>query len=196
MNTIYYYLSTSWHWSISGALIAMTMFLLLYAGRTFGVSSNLRTMCTIAGAGNRHEFFRIDWKEQRWNLMFVGGAVIGGFLAFFIFPNPDPVEISAATVTWLESLGVTPPSATGTSSSYVPPELFAVDQIFTLRGLVSLVGGGILIGFGTRWAGGCTSGHAISGLSNLQLPSLIAVIGFFIGGLLMSWVFLPYILSL
>ena len=196
MNTIYYYLSTSWHWSISGALIALTMFLLLYAGRNFGVSSNLRTMCTIAGAGNRHDFFKIDWKEQRWNLMFVGGAVIGGFLAFYVFPNPDPVEISAATVTWLEGLGVTPPAATGTSSSYVPPELFATNQIFTLRGLVSLVGGGILIGFGTRWAGGCTSGHAISGLSNLQLPSLIAVVGFFLGGLLMSWVFLPYILSL
>ena len=118
------------------------------------------------------------------------------FLAFFIFPNPDPVEISAATITWLESLGVTPPAATGSSSSYVPPELFATDQIFTVRGLVSLVGGGLLIGFGTRWAGGCTSGHAISGLSNLQLPSLIAVVGFFLGGLLMSWIFLPFILSL
>lgn len=196
MNTIIYYLSTSWHWSVSGALIALTMFLLLYAGKTFGVSSNLRTMCTIAGAGKRYEFFRIDWKKQRWNLMFVGGAVIGGFLAFFVFPNPEPVEISPSTVTWLESLGITPPDATGTASSYVPPELFATNQIFTLRGLVSLVGGGILIGFGTRWAGGCTSGHAISGLSNLQLPSLIAVVGFFLGGLLMSWVFLPFILSL
>lgn len=196
MDNILYYLSTSWHWSVSGALIALTMFLLLYAGRTFGVSSNLRTMCTIAGAGNRHEFFRIDWKEQRWNLMFVGGAIIGGYLAFYVFPNPDPVEISSATVTWLGHLGVTPPSATGASSSYVPPELFATDQIFTLRGLISLVGGGLLIGFGTRWAGGCTSGHAISGLSNLQLPSFIAVIGFFIGGLLMSWLFLPFILSL
>jgi uncharacterized membrane protein YedE/YeeE len=196
MNTLYYYLSTSWHWSVSGALIALTMFLLLYAGKSFGVSSNLRTMCTIVGAGTRHDFFRIDWKEQRWNLMFIAGAVLGGFLAFFIFPNPDPVEISAATITWLESLGVTPPAATGSSSSYVPPELFATDQIFTVRGLVSLVGGGLLIGFGTRWAGGCTSGHAISGLSNLQLPSLIAVVGFFLGGLLMSWIFLPFILSL
>ncbi|MFK8164093.1 MAG: YeeE/YedE family protein [Lewinella sp.] len=196
MNTIHYYLSTSWHWSISGALIALTMFLLLYAGKTFGVSSNLRTMCTIAGAGNRYDFFKIDWKAQRWNLLFVGGAVLGGFLAFFVFPNPDPVEISTATATWLEGLGITPPAATGTSSSYVPPELFATDQIFTFRGLVSLVGGGLLIGFGTRWAGGCTSGHAISGLSNLQLPSLIAVVGFFLGGLMMSWIFLPFILSL
>jgi uncharacterized membrane protein YedE/YeeE len=53
--------------------------------------------------------------------------------------------------------------------------------------------GGLLIGFGTRYAGGCTSGHAISGLSNLQLPSLVAVIGFFIGGLLMAHLILPLI---
>jgi uncharacterized membrane protein YedE/YeeE len=59
-----------------------------------------------------------------------------------------------------------------------------------------LVVGGFLVGFGTRYAGGCTSGHAISGLSDLQLPSLIAVIGFFIGGLLMTYVFLPFILAL
>jgi uncharacterized membrane protein YedE/YeeE len=53
-----------------------------------------------------------------------------------------------------------------------------------------LLVGGVLIGFGTRYAGGCTSGHAISGLSNLQIPSLKAVIGFFIGGLIMSY-FIP-----
>ena len=51
--------------------------------------------------------------------------------------------------------------------------------------------GGFLVGFGTRYAGGCTSGHAISGLSNLQWVSLVAVIGFFAGGLLMTWVIYP-----
>ncbi len=196
MQDIISLISSSWHWSVSGALIALTMFLLLYAGREFGVSSNLRTMCTIAGAGKRHDFFRFDWKDQRWNLMFIGGAVIGGFLAFYVFPNPEPVQISSDTVTYLNSIGISGPGETAGFTSYLPAELFAADQIFTLRGLISLVGGGILIGFGTRWAGGCTSGHAISGLSNLQLPSLIAVIGFFIGGLLMSWLFLPTIVSL
>lgn len=47
------------------------------------------------------------------------------------------------------------------------------------------------MGFGARWAGGCTSGHAISGLSNLQLPSLVAVLGFFAGGLLMTHLLFP-----
>lgn len=196
MTTFINLLSSSWHWSVSGALIAATMFLLLYAGRTFGFSSNLRTMCAIAGAGNRHEFFRFDWKAQRWNLMFAFGAILGGYLAFFVFPNPEPVEISASTISWLQGLGVGAPGTGDVVSSYVPAELFATSEIFTLRGLVSLVGGGLLIGFGTRWAGGCTSGHAISGLANLQLPSLIAVVGFFIGGLLMSWLLLPLILNL
>ncbi len=196
MTTLYSLLSSSWHWSVSGALIALTMFLLLYAGREFGVSSNLRTMCTIAGAGEKYEFFRIDWKAQRWNLLFIAGAIIGGYLAFTVFPDPEPLALSAATVSHLQEIGVSAPSSSGYFTSFVPPELFAVEQIFTLRGLVALVGGGFLIGFGTRWAGGCTSGHAISGLANLQLPSLIAVIGFFIGGLTMSWLLLPFVLQL
>ncbi len=195
MTTIYNLLSSTWHWSVSGALIALTMFLLLYAGREFGVSSNLRTMCAIAGGGEKYDFFRIDWKAQRWNLLFAFGAIIGGFLAFYVFPNPEPIALSAATIEHLQGIGVSAPSTAG-FTSYVPPELFAADQIFTLRGLVALVGGGFLIGFGARWAGGCTSGHAISGLSNLQLPSLIAVIGFFIGGLVMSWLVLPFVLQL
>jgi hypothetical protein len=50
-----------------------------------------------------------------------------------------------------------------------------------------------MVGFGSRYAGGCTSGHAISGLSDLQVPSLIAVVGFFIGGLIMTFFILPLI---
>lgn len=185
-----------WHWSVSGLLIALTMFALLYAGKTFGFSSNLRTMCSIAGAGKKVSFFDFDWKAQRWNLVFAGGAIIGGFIAFFLIPDPDPVALSAATLTYLDEVGISRPGATPGFTSFVPAELFAVDQIFSLRGLIVIIGGGFLIGFGTRWAGGCTSGHAISGLSNLQLPSLIAVIGFFIGGLVMSWGILPFILQL
>ena len=187
-------ISQPWHWSVSGMLIAAVMFLLLYAGKEFGVSSNLRTLCTIAGAGRRYPFFDIDWRAQRWNLLFVAGAVIGGFLAFYFFSSPTPVQLSAETTAYLRSVGIAAPGPAGTPWSYVPVELFAVDQIFTLRGFLVLGIGGFLIGFGTRWAGGCTSGHAISGLSNLQLPSLVAVIGFFIGGLAMSWLLLPLIL--
>ncbi|NJB86416.1 hypothetical protein GGR26_002184 [Lewinella marina] len=190
------WISEPWHWSVSGVAIAAVMFMLLYAGKEFGVSSNLRTMCTIAGAGRKYEFFRIDWRAQRWNLTFIAGSVLGGFLAFFVFPSSEPVTISAETVNYLQSLGLSAPGEGDFHSSYVPAEIFAVDQLFTLRTLVVVILGGFLVGFGARWAGGCTSGHAISGLSNLQLPSLIAVIGFFIGGLFMSWFLLPFILQL
>ena len=192
---MYELLSQPWHWSLSGVLIAAVMFLLLYAGKEFGVSSNLRTMCTIAGADNYSDFFKIDWRAQRWNLLFAGGSVIGGFLAFYFFSSPAPVQISGDTIDYLQSVGIAAPGPAGTPWSYVPVELFAPGEIFTLRGFLVLVVGGFLIGFGARWAGGCTSGHAISGLSNLQLPSLVAVIGFFIGGLLMSWLILPFILQ-
>jgi uncharacterized membrane protein YedE/YeeE len=74
-----------------------------------------------------------------------------------------------------------------------PQELYGAEGIQNPMTWVLLVLGGLLVGFGTRYAGGCTSGHAISGLSNLQLPSLIAVIGFFVGGLLMTHVFFPFL---
>ena len=189
------YISGPWHWSVSGLAIAAVMFMLLFAGKEFGVSSNLRTACTLAGAGRRYAFFDLDWRAQRWNLLFVAGTVIGGFLAFYGLPSPVPVEISPETVAYLQSVGISGPAETE-GSSYVPYELFSVENLFSLRTLLMVVVGGFLVGFGARWAGGCTSGHAISGLSNLQLPSLIAVIGFFIGGLAMSWLILPLLLQL
>ncbi|MEM8584659.1 MAG: YeeE/YedE thiosulfate transporter family protein [Bacteroidota bacterium] len=185
----------AWHWSVSGMLIALVMFSLLYAGKEFGVSSNMRTMCSIAGAGKYSDFFRFDWKTQQWNLLFIAGAVIGGLIGVTLLSNPDPVQISASTEAYLTSLGIAAPSSGLQGGGYVPQELFGLDQLnLTNFGLLAL--GGFLIGFGTRWAGGCTSGHAISGLSNLQLPSLISVIGFFIGGLLMTWLILPSLLKL
>jgi uncharacterized membrane protein YedE/YeeE len=184
-----------WHWSVSGLLIALTMFLLLYLGKEFGVSSNLRTMCTIAGAGRQSSFFDIDWRARRWNLLFVAGAILGGFIAYYLIPNPEPVQLAPTTLSWLDGLGLSRPGAAGDFSPYLPPELFAAESIFSSLGLTTLLFGGFLVGFGARWAGGCTSGHAISGLSNLQLPSLIAVIGFFLGGLVMSWLILPLMLT-
>jgi len=189
------FISQPWHWSISGAMITLVMFLLLWFGGEFGVSSNLRTLCTIGGAGKKHEFFNFNWRSQIWNLVFIGGAVIGGMIAFNYLSSSEPVQIATATQTHLQSIGIETPQTLEQGAGYVPQEIFATENAFAFNNLFILIVGGILIGFGARWAGGCTSGHAISGLSNLQIPSLIAVIGFFIGGLTMTWLILPCLLS-
>lgn len=175
-----------WPWYVAGPLIAVVMFGLLYAGKTFGLSSNLRTMCSAIGAGRYADFFVFNWKKQGWNLVLLSGTIIGGFIAFqWLTPDPG-IELASATKTSLKGLGINDPG-----SSYLPSELFGMESLMSFKGILILIVGGLLIGFGARYAGGCTSGHAISGLSNLQLPSLIATIGFFIGGLIMTYFILP-----
>lgn len=177
-----------WPWYVSGSMIALIMFLLIMVDKRFGMSSNLRTMCSIAGAGKKVDFFNFDWKSQRWNLVVVLGAIIGGFIASnFLTPN-EAVQISEATISDLNNLGFE-----SAGNAYLPTELFSISALSNMKALMILIIGGFLVGFGARYAGGCTSGHAISGLSNLQLPSLIAVIGFFIGGLIMIHVLFPLI---
>lgn len=183
-------LSQPWPWYIAGAGIALVMFLLLWFGGEFGVSGALGTMCSMGGAGKKIPFFNTNWHNQTWNVVFVFGALIGGFIAGNWLSSSADVQISPSTVQDLQALGLS--NFTG----FVPNEIFGLENVFTVRGLIFTVVGGFLVGFGTRYAGGCTSGHAISGLSNLQLPSLIAVIGFFIGGLVMTHLFLPFFLSL
>ncbi len=184
-------ISQPWPWYVAGPLIALVMFTLLYFGNSFGVSSNLATMCAIAGAGKYASFFRFDWSNRLWNLVFIAGALIGGFIASQYLTTQPGIALAASTVASLEELGVTNPGA-----QYVPEDIFNWSTLFSLKGLIIMVGGGFLVGFGARYAGGCTSGHAISGVSDLQIPSIIAVIGFFIGGLIMTYVFLPLILTL
>ncbi len=177
-----------WPWYVAGPLIALTMFILLFLGKKFGMSSNLRTMCSIGGAGKAADYFRFDWKKDRWNLMVVIGAVIGGFLASQYMSN-NTVEINPEVARQLsEDYGID-----SAGDAYLPPEIFAAEQLGDPFILAVLILGGFMVGFGARYASGCTSGHAISGLSNLQLPSLIAVIGFFIGGLVMVHLLYPLI---
>lgn len=182
------FIQQPWTWWISGILISVTMFLLIFFGQSFGFSSNLRTICSAAGGGKLVKFFDFNWKTQIWNLVFLVGAIIGGFIAHQFLSDGAPVQISENTITDLAKLGISAPT------SAQPDELFSLESLFTLKGFSILALGGLMVGFGSRYAGGCTSGHAISGLSNLQLPSLIAVIGFFAGGLLMTFVLLPLIL--
>jgi len=177
-----------WPWYVSGPLIALTMFSLLYLGKYFGMSSNLRTLCTICGAGKTSEFFRFDWRTQRWNLLVALGAIIGGFLASqFLSDNQRPA-LNPQTIEQLKASGFE-----SAGEAYVPSELFGDQAFSSPKTLAILLIGGILVGFGARYAGGCTSGHSISGISNLQIPSLIATIGFFIGGLIMIHLFFPII---
>lgn len=167
------------------------MFSLLLFGNSFGISSNLRTMCSILGAGKSCEFFDFNWKAQTWNLVFAAGMLLGGAIASYFLTSETGVQLSKATLQHLNALGIESPT-----DSLVPASLFSWKSLLSLRGVIMLVVGGFLIGFGTRYAGGCTSGHAISGLSNLQLPSLIAVIGFFVGGLFVTYLILPALLTL
>jgi uncharacterized membrane protein YedE/YeeE len=164
------------------------MVALIYFGKTFGMSGNLRTFCAIGGAGKFAPFFKFDWKSEIWNLTVVLGAILGGYIAVNFLSDGSPIDLNPDTVTELKSLGFQ-----NAGASLLPPELYDWSNVWSLKGLLILIGGGFLVGFGTRYAGGCTSGHAITGLSNLQWPSLIAVVGFFIGGLLMVHVLYPLI---
>lgn len=181
------FISQPWTWWVSGIIIAGTMFLLLFFGQSFGFSSNLRTICAAAGGGKFVKFFDFNWRSQLWNIVFLVGAILGGFIAKQFLSDGAPVAISENTINDLAKLGISAPT------SAQPNELFSMEALFSLKGFLILALGGLMVGFGSRYAGGCTSGHAISGLSDLQLPSLIAVIGFFIGGLLMTFVLLPLI---
>ena len=182
------FISQPWPWYVAGPGIAIVAFLLFYFGKKFGISSNFQTLCSIAGADKYSDYFKIDWKQNRWNLIFMVGAVLGGFIAMYWLTPDQSVGISPQTIQDLSELGIQ-----NAGASYMPEQIFSIDTLLSVKGFITLLIAGFMVGFGTRWAGGCTSGHAIVGLSNLEIPSLIAVIGFFIGGLLMTWFILPLI---
>lgn len=182
-------LTQPWPWYVAGPLLGLTVpVLLLFGNKHFGLSSNLRHLCAMIP--NRNPFFSYDWRKESWNLIFALGIFLGGFLAGFVLRNPEPVMIAAATQADLAALGVVQ------DDGLMPAGLFGWAQLFSLRGLLLMVVGGFLVGFGARYAGGCTSGHGITGTAHLQLPSLIALVGFFIGGLLVTHLLLPYLLRL
>jgi uncharacterized protein len=183
------FLFEPWPWYVAGPLIGLTVpVLLLLGGKPFGLSANLRHMCAAVLPGDLR-FFRYDWrKEGGWNLFFALGILIGGFIGSqWLLPDGYTVAIAASTRQDLLALGLQD------LSGFMPPDLFSWSALASGRGLVVIIAGGFLVGFGARWAGGCTSGHAISGLATMQLPSLIAVAGFFAGGLLMTHLLLPLI---
>ncbi len=176
-----------WPWYVAGPLIGLMVPLMLFIGnRSFGISNNLRHLCAITQPTNVEvDFFRYNWKEHTWSLVFVIGTALGGYLAGVVFANPEPLQLSQAAQDMLLSWGYTQPG-----HSLLPEELFYT----SVRNIAFLFVSGAIVGFGTRYAGGCTSGHAITGLATLQLPSLFAVLGIFAGGLISSWFLAPWML--
>lgn len=184
------FIQQPWHWSIAGVLIGLTVPILLIIGnKKFGISSSLRHICA-ATIPSDIPFFKYDWKKEAWNLFFVVGTLIGGFIAATLLSNPNDIVVADATKELLATYGITD------YSSLMPSEIFSTENIFTLKGLIFFVLGGFMVGFGTRYGGGCTSGHAIMGLSNLQLPSLWATISFMVGGFFSANVLMPLIFKI
>jgi hypothetical protein len=179
-----------WPWYVAGPLIGLTVPVLLVIGnKSFGISSSLRHICA-ACIPAKIPFFQYDWKQEAWNLFFVAGILLGGFITVQWLGNPQPVAVNPKLATELAGYGITD------YSGLVPKQLFTWPNLLTVKGLLLMVMGGFLVGFGTRYAGGCTSGHAIMGLSTLQWPSLIATCCFMAGGFIMANLVLPFILAL
>ena len=188
--SIFDFIKQPWPWYVAGPLIGLTVPALLIIGnKSFGISSSLRHLCAACIPANI-PFFKYDWKKEIWNLFFVLGIFVGGVIAANLLANPEPVKVNARLAADLAGYGITDYSA------LMPKQLFNWQNLLTVKGLIMMVLGGFMVGFGTRYAGGCTSGHSIMGLSTLQWPSLVATICFMAGGFIMSNLILPFILFL
>jgi uncharacterized protein len=183
-------ISQPWPWYVAGTLIGLTVpALLLLGNKHFGISSSLRHICAACLPANI-PFFNYNWRKELWNLFFVAGVLLGSVIASRFLSDPNAIVISEKTAQALQELGVT------VDGNLMPASIFSFDNLFTAQGLVFFVIGGFMIGFGTRYAGGCTSGHSIMGLSNLQWPSLVATCCFMAGGFITTHVIFPWLFKL
>ncbi|RYY58292.1 MAG: YeeE/YedE family protein [Chitinophagaceae bacterium] len=184
------FLKQPWSWYVAGILIGLTVPALLILGnKHFGISANLRHACAACIPANI-KFFQYNWKKETWNLFFAAGIVLGAFIASYFLADPAPVKVAPALLSELKGYGIQD------HANVLPSELFSFSALLTVRGFILLVVGGFFVGFGARYAGGCTSGHSIMGISDFQVPSMIATASFMAGGFIMANLVLPYILRL
>lgn len=189
MNEFLNWVSQPWPWYVAGPMIGLTVpILLIFGNRSFGISSSLRHVCAVCVPA-KIPFFQYNWREEIWNFMFVAGVFLGGVVAALFLSNPETIVVAESTQRDLRALGLTD------FNNLLPAEIFSWEHLLSLKGFFFMVVGGFLVGFGTRYAGGCTSGHAIMGISNLQWPSVVATIFFMLGGLVMTHLLLPFIMS-
>lgn len=181
-------LQEPWPWYVTGPLIGLMVPLLLIIGnKSFGISSSLKHACAACFPANI-KFFEYNWKKESWNIVFVFGVFAGGFVAGHVFKNPEPIQLSDAAKNAFLEMGF------ANLTKMAPVEIFNIDNLQSMQGLIFMVLGGFLVGFGTRYANGCTSGHSITGIANLQVSSIVATMCFFAGGLIMNWIIMPYLL--
>jgi len=179
-----------WPWYVAGPIIGLCVPLLLIAGnKSLGISASLRQICAATVPGNV-PFLRYDWKADRFNLVFVFGLIVSGYIGGRFLKIDESMQIASAARQTLNGYGVTD------QDGIMPSSIFSFASLVTLKGFIIIVVGGFLVGFGTRWAGGCTSGHGIFGLSTFQWPSLVATMVFFAAGIITSLLLLPLILKL
>ncbi|MFZ1748704.1 MAG: YeeE/YedE thiosulfate transporter family protein [Saprospiraceae bacterium] len=184
-------LQQPWPWYIAGPLIGLTVPALLILGnKNFGISSSLRHICaSCIPAGI--DYFNYDWKKEIWNLIFVLGIIIGGYIATAYLGNLHEIIIHESLRSELAGYGIN-----DYSNALLPIDVVNWSNLLSIKGLVMVVLGGFFVGFGTRYAGGCTSGHSIMGISALSWSSMIATIFFMAGGFIAANLILPFILSI
>lgn len=154
------------HWSpyVCGAGIGVLSWLtFLLSDKALGTST---TYAKAAGMierlfrGDRvlqREFFQKIGLDIDWQWLLVLGILIGAFIS--------SMASGAASVDWVPE-----------------PWLTAFGAAVTPRIVIAFIGG-VLLGLGARWAGGCTSGHGISGTMQMSLASWVAAVCFFVGGI-------------
>lgn len=179
-----------WPWYVAGPILGSMVPLLFWLdNKSFAISSSLRHICAATLPG-KVPFLNYNWRAELWNLLFVAGIFIGGFIGTHVLSDSGQSNISQQTFETLRSLGVQD------TQGLVPGDIFSWNNLLTVQGFCFIVLGGFLVGFGTRYAGGCTSGHGLTGTALLQPASFVALMAFFAGGLFTTYLILPFLLKL